>query len=101
MNRRYATSAFVVLAVAAGFAAASAQADTLLIERVEAAKNLPMPSRGLSMGDIEARRSDAARAQSPGQRIFVDDAAAGDVDEGRGGLHLGEFGGGDAVVGLG
>lgn len=55
MSRRYATSAFVVLAVAAGFAATPAQADTLLIERVEAAKNLPMPSRGLSMRDIEAR----------------------------------------------
>jgi hypothetical protein len=30
-------------------------AETLLIDRVEAEKSLPLPTRGLSMSDIEAR----------------------------------------------
>jgi hypothetical protein len=54
MSRRYVTSAVVALALVAGFVA-PVGADTLLIERVEASRDLPMPARGLSMSDVEAR----------------------------------------------
>jgi hypothetical protein len=55
MSRRYVTSAVIALAFVAGTVVAPAQADTLLIDRVEASKDLPMPNRGLSMADVEAR----------------------------------------------
>jgi hypothetical protein len=57
MNRRFATSALAAVVLAAGAlsAPAAARAETLLIDRVEAEKRLPMPERGLSMNDIEAR----------------------------------------------
>ena len=54
MSRSHVTTAVVVLALLAG-SAAPAFADTLLIQRVEASKDLPMPERGLSMADVEAR----------------------------------------------
>ena len=44
-----------VLAVGALALPAAASAETLLIERVAAEKTLPLPDRGLSMADIEAR----------------------------------------------
>ena len=53
MNRTLATSALAAaLACAAPFPAAIA--ETLLIDRVAAEKPLPLPTRGLSMSDIEA-----------------------------------------------
>jgi hypothetical protein len=57
MNRRIASSAFAlaVLALAALTAPATSVAETLLIDRVEAEKSLPLPVRGLSMADVEAR----------------------------------------------
>jgi hypothetical protein len=44
-----------VLAVGALALPAAATAETLLIERVAAEQSLPLPDRGLSMSDIEAR----------------------------------------------
>lgn len=57
MNCRFATSALAaaVLALAAAAVPTLAQAETLLIDRVEAERSLPLPTRGLSMTDIEAR----------------------------------------------
>lgn len=57
MNRRFATSALAaaVLAVGATAIPSTSRADTLLIERVEAEQSLPLPVRGQSMTDIEAR----------------------------------------------
>ena len=55
MNRRFARSALAVALAAAAIAPMTVQADTLLIDRVEAEKALPLPTRGLSMSDIEAR----------------------------------------------
>lgn len=56
MKHRFATLA---VAFAATFAAVSApglvRAETLLIDRVEAEKSLPLPVRGANMADIEAR----------------------------------------------
>jgi hypothetical protein len=54
MSRRHISAAVVALALSAGIAA-PVSADTLLIDRVEASRDLPMPTRGLSMGDVEAR----------------------------------------------
>ena len=44
-----------VLAVGVLALPGSAAAETLLIERVAAEETLPLPDRGLSMSDIEAR----------------------------------------------
>jgi hypothetical protein len=56
MNRTFATSALAAaMALATTLVAPAAQAETLLIDRVEAEKSLPLPTRGLSMSDIEAR----------------------------------------------
>lgn len=54
MNRRIARFA-TAIALAAMIAPLAAQADTLLIDRVQAEKSLPLPARGLSMSDVEAR----------------------------------------------
>ena len=54
MNRTVATSVLTVAVVCAAALAPSAQAETLLIERVEAEQSLPLPTRGRSMADIEA-----------------------------------------------
>ena len=53
MNRCISLAA--VLAVGALALPATATAETLLIDRVAAEKVLPLPTRGLSMADIEAR----------------------------------------------
>jgi hypothetical protein len=55
MNRTFATSALVAAVACACALAPSARAETLLIERVEIEKELPLPTRGLAMSDIEAR----------------------------------------------
>ena len=55
---------------------------------------------GLVLEDVEARVGDDAVAQRLGQGRFVDDGAAGGVDEGRGRLHQGELAGADQMVGL-
>lgn len=54
MSRSHVLPAVVALVLFAG-TAAPAFADTLLIQRVEASRDLPMPQRGLSMADVEAR----------------------------------------------
>jgi hypothetical protein len=54
MNRRFAPTALAAVLVAA-LAPVVVQADTLLIDRVETEKSLPLPNRGLSMADVEAR----------------------------------------------
>jgi len=51
MFRRLSLLAVLVL----GAFALPAGAETLLIDRVDAEKSLPLPARGLSMADIEAR----------------------------------------------
>ena len=57
MNRSFATSAVAatVLALAAIVLPGNSRAETLLIDRVEAERSLPLPVRGQSMNDIEAR----------------------------------------------
>ena len=56
MNHRFATLAVALAAAFAGLSAPGvARAETLLIDRVESEKSLPLPTRGASMGDIEAR----------------------------------------------
>ena len=46
---------FALTTLAATLAFGTAQAETLLIDRVDMEKSLPLPDRGLSMSDIEAR----------------------------------------------
>lgn len=54
MNRKLArVTLAAVVAVAA--VVPGVQAETLLIDRVESEKSLPLPVRGLSMTDVEAR----------------------------------------------
>ena len=55
MNRRLTTFALTAFALAVAVAPVSAGAETLLIDRVEAKDELPLPSRGSSMADVEAR----------------------------------------------
>jgi hypothetical protein len=55
MNRTFATTALAAALVCAAAFTPPAQAETLLIDRVEAEKELPLPTRGASMSDIEAR----------------------------------------------
>lgn len=55
MNRTFATPLFAAALAAAAAFAPAAQAETLLIDRVAAEEPLPLPTRGLSMSDIEAR----------------------------------------------
>ena len=55
MNRTFATTALAAALVCAAAFAPATQAETLLIDRVAAEKELPLPTRGLSMADIEAR----------------------------------------------
>ena len=55
---------FLALATAALLASAGgARADTLLIDRVQQQAGVPMPTRGMSMADVEARFG------APGQRL--------------------------------
>lgn len=57
MNRWFAISALAaaVLVVGVTVIPSTGRADTLLIDRVEAEQSLPLPIRGQSMSDIEAR----------------------------------------------
>ena len=55
MNHRSASRALAVLLGGAVLVPFGAGADTLLIDRVKSEQSLPLPTRGLSMADIEAR----------------------------------------------
>jgi hypothetical protein len=55
MRHRHAQNVVIALAFAAGLGPAPAQAETLLIERVEAGKSLETPVRGQLMAAVEAR----------------------------------------------
>ena len=53
----------------------------------------------LLLVDIEAAREHFSLVEGFHERSFVDDGAAGGVDDDDGGFHDGELGGGDHVVG--
>lgn len=59
---------FLALTAAALFAAstgASAGGDTLLIDRVQQQAGVPMPTRGLSMSEVEARFGAPSQRMDP------------------------------------
>lgn len=64
MNRNHVIPAVVFVALAAGFAL-PASADTLLIQRVEASRGMVLPTRGLSMAQVEARYGAPERRLEP------------------------------------
>ena len=55
----------------------------------------------LTLKHIDTGRRNRALAQRCGQRGIVDDATTGNIDQGRGGFHHGEFSGANGVVGFG
>lgn len=54
---------------------------------------------GLVLEDVEADAGEFVGGEGGDEGGFVDDGAAGGVDEGGGGFHEGELGGREEVVG--
>lgn len=58
----------------------------------------PRMDRWLLLVDVQPRGRDRPAVERGHEGGFVDDGAARGVDDGGGGLHLGELGGGEEVV---
>ena len=65
MSIRLTSIAIVVIALAGAAALRPAHAETLLLQRVQQERGVPLPTRGMSMGQVEGRFGPPASKLEP------------------------------------